>query len=57
MKIGTSYPEYAHITPVNQHHRAQLEVLVDDKESMCVFDRGYMNYKRFDQMTDDGYFF
>jgi IS4 transposase len=24
---------------------------------MCVFDRGYLDYERFDHMTDDGYFF
>lgn len=24
---------------------------------MYVFDRGYLDYKQFDQMTDDGYFF
>ena len=57
MKDGTSYPEYAHITPANQHDRTQLEVLIDDKESMYVFDRGYMDYERFDRMTDEGYFF
>ena len=35
----------------------QLEVIVDDKECMYVFDRGYLDYERFDRMTDDGYFF
>ncbi|GBF12227.1 hypothetical protein HK1_02288 [Tepidibacillus sp. HK-1] len=30
---------------------------VDDKEAMYVFDRGYVDYERFDRMTDDGYFF
>src|SRR5699024_10778978 len=35
----------------------QLEVLVDDKACMYVFDRGYLDYERFDRMTDDGYFF
>ena len=43
MEDGTSYPEYAHITPAIQHDRTQLEVLIDDKESMYVFDRGYMD--------------
>ncbi|WCK53297.1 IS4 family transposase [Aneurinibacillus sp. Ricciae_BoGa-3] len=40
-----------------EHDRGQLEVLVDDKEAMYVFDRGYVDYERFDRMTDDGYFF
>src|SRR5699024_3757297 len=35
----------------------QLEVLVDDKECMYVYDRGYLDYERFDRMTDNGYFF
>ncbi|GIP65640.1 hypothetical protein J32TS6_41950 [Virgibacillus pantothenticus] len=30
---------------------------MDDKESMYVFDRGYVDYARFDRVTDDGYFF
>ncbi|MBU8797789.1 IS4 family transposase, partial [Virgibacillus pantothenticus] len=32
-------------------------VLVDDKACMYVFDRGYLDYERFDRMTDEGYFF
>ena len=51
------YPEKAVITPAKEHDRNQLEVLVDDKEAMYVFDRGYVDYERFDRMTDDGYFF
>ncbi len=45
------------ITTAKEHDRNQLEVLVDDKEAMYVFDRGYVDYERFDRMTDDGYFF
>ena len=51
------YPEKAIITTAKEHDRNQLEVLVDDKEAMYVFDRGYVDYERFDRMTDDGYFF
>lgn len=51
------YPEKAVITTAKEHDRNQLEVLVDDKEAMYVFDRGYVDYERFDRMTDDGYFF
>ncbi|ABS21309.1 transposase IS4 family protein [Bacillus cytotoxicus NVH 391-98] len=32
-------------------------VFVDDKECMYVFDSGYLDYERFDHMTDKGYFF
>ncbi|MER2049819.1 MAG: IS4 family transposase [Solibacillus sp.] len=57
MEKGASYPEKAVITTASEHDRGQLEVLVDDKECMYVFDRGYLDYERFDRMTDDGYFF
>lgn len=57
MEKGTSYPEKAVITTANEHDRGQLEIMVDDKECMYVFDRGYLDYERFDRMTDDGYFF
>lgn len=40
-----------------RHDRGQLEVFVDDKACMYVFDRGYLDYERFDRMTNDGYFF
>ncbi|UJL48286.1 IS4 family transposase [Virgibacillus sp. NKC19-16] len=53
----TVYPEQVVITPAKEHDRNQLEVLVDDKEAMYVFDRGYVDYERFDRMTDEGYFF
>lgn len=57
MEKGTSYPEKAVLTNAKEHDRNQLEVLVDDKECMYVFDRGYLDYERYDRMTDDGYFF
>lgn len=57
MDKDTVYPEKAAITTAKVHDKNQLEVLVDDKEAMYVFDRGYVDYERFDQMTDEGYFF
>ncbi|MBM7714537.1 IS4 transposase [Bacillus thermophilus] len=57
MDKDTVYPEKAVITVAKEHDRNQLEVLVDDKEAMYVFDRGYVDYERFDRMTDEGYFF
>lgn len=57
MDKETVYPEKAVLTVAKEHDRNQLEVLVDDKEAMYVFDRGYVDYERFDRMTDDGYFF
>jgi IS4 transposase len=57
MDKDTLYPEKAVITTAKEHDRNQLEILVDDKEAMYVFDRGYVDYDRFDHMTDEGYFF
>lgn len=57
MEEGCLYPDKAVLTNAEEHDRGQLEVLVDDKECMYVFDRGYLDYERFDRMTDDGYFF
>ncbi|WP_071460333.1 IS4 family transposase [Bacillus massilinigeriensis] len=57
MEDGKSYPEKAIMTTAKEHDRGQLEILVDDKECMYVFDRGYLDYERFDRMTDEGYFF
>ncbi|WP_062106120.1 IS4 family transposase [Bacillus niameyensis] len=57
MEKGCSYPDQAVLTNAIEHDRGQLEVLVDDRECMYVFDRGYLDYERFDRMTDDGFFF
>lgn len=57
MENGYSYPDKTVVTNAIEHDRNHLEVFVDDKECMYVFDRGYLDYERFDRMTDDGYFF
>src|SRR5690625_2086407 len=57
MDKDTVYPDKAVITNAKEHDRNQLEVLVDDQDAMYVFDRGYVDYERFDRMMDDGYFF
>jgi putative transposase len=51
MENGVSYPEKAVITTAKELVRGQLEIMVDDKECMYVFDRGYLDYERFDRMT------
>lgn len=56
MEKGYSYPDQAVLTNAKEHDRGQLEVLVDDKECMYVFDRGYLDYDRFDCITDEVYF-
>src|SRR5699024_4090317 len=53
METGLSYPDPAVLTNAVDHDRGQLEVLIDEKACMYVFDRGYLDYERFDRMTDD----
>ncbi len=48
MEKGHSYPDKAILTNAKEHDRGQLEVFIDDKECMYVFDRGYLDYERFD---------
>ena len=57
LEKGCSYPDKAVLTNAKEYARVQLEVLIDDKECMYVFDRVYLDYERFDCMTYDGYFF
>lgn len=57
LEKGCSYPDKAVLTNAKEHDRGQLEILVDNKECMYVFNRCYLDYERFDRMTDDGFFF
>ncbi|ULG71483.1 IS4 family transposase [Macrococcus brunensis] len=57
MEDYDSYPDDFYLTNACENDQNHLELLVDDKECMYVFDRGYVQYSRFDEMTDEGYFF
>jgi len=57
MEKGLSYPDKAVLTNAIEHDRGQLEIFIDDQECLYVFDCGYLDYERFDRMTDDAYFF
>ena len=50
-------PDNFYITNACENDQNHLELFVDDKECLYVFDRGYVNYQRFDEMTDKGFFF
>lgn len=45
------------MTTAKEHDRGQLEIMVDGKDCMYVFDRGYIDYERVDRMIDEGHFF
>ncbi|PEY85893.1 hypothetical protein COI77_24980 [Bacillus thuringiensis] len=39
-----------------EHNRNQFEVLLNDKDTMHVFNSAYVTYERFDSMTNYAYF-
>lgn len=57
MGKGQVFPEKAVITSAQVNDRSQLDVLVDEKEAMYVFDRGYVDYRAFDRFSEEGMFF
>ena len=57
MEDATLYPTDFTITNAREHDVNQLEVLVNQPEATYVFDRGYLDFERLDQMHREGYFF
>ncbi|MED1695592.1 IS4 family transposase [Brevibacillus agri] len=54
---GDVYPEKITITGAKSNDRTQMESLIDEIGAMYVFDRGYVDYEKFDEYTDKGIFF
>jgi IS4 transposase len=57
MGKGQVFPEKAVLTSAQVNDRSQLDVLVDEKEAMYVFDRGYVDDQAFDRFSEEGMFF
>lgn len=57
MDNETVYPEKVMITTADYNDRTQMEFLIDEKDVMYVFDRGYVDYETFDTYCDQGIFF
>lgn len=52
---GYSYPERAILTTARKSDKSQLdELLVTDPDALYVFDRGYVDYKKWDDYCDAG---
>ncbi|MGG1658710.1 transposase [Brevibacillus sp. NRS-1366] len=51
------YPEKITLTGAKSNDRTQMESLIDEMGAMYVFDRGYVDYGKFDEYTDKGIFF
>lgn len=50
-------PEQFEISTASLHDHDYLDVLVNKPLATYVFDRGYLDFERFDEMHWDGYFF
>lgn len=57
MDDATMYPTDFALTNAHEHDVNQLTVLVNEPEATYVFDRGYLDFEKMDQMHWDGYFF
>lgn len=57
MEDGMLHPEQFEISNASEHDSNYLDVLVNKPLATYVFDRGYLDFERFDQMHWDGYFF
>ena len=53
----TTIPEKVFMTPAKKNDRSQMENLVDEVGITYVFDRGYIDYEKFDDYCDHGIFF
>ena len=63
MKISTLYnvskglPEKVHIVPAKVNDRKCITEFVSDQNVLYLFDRGYFDYKWYDELTDNGFKF
>ena len=48
------YPEKVKLTTAKPSDRSQMDELIDESGAMYVFDRGYVDYKKFDEYCDQG---
>ena len=53
----TVYPEKAVLTPAKPADRTQMDALIDETGATYVFDRGYVDYKKYDHYCREGIFF
>lgn len=51
------FPEKVIVTKAKPNDRTQMDVLIDETDATYVFDRGYVDYEKFDRYCDQGIFF
>jgi hypothetical protein len=48
-------PDHAEITPAKPSDRSQMDnMVVEDQDAINIFDRGYIDYKKFDDYCENG---
>ena len=57
MEDGLVHPEQFKITNAHENDNKHLEVFINKKEAIYVFDRGYYEFKRFNQLVIEDYKF
>lgn len=52
---GIVHPDKAVLTPARPSDRTQMDnLVVHDKDALYIFDRGYVDYRKFDEYCDSG---
>lgn len=51
------HPEQFEVSHASEHDHEHLAIFINEKKATSVFDRGYLDFPRFDQMNEESYFF
>lgn len=57
LNISQGLPEKINIVPAKVNDRKCIDDFFHDKDTLYLFDRGYYDYKWYDNLTDNGYKF
>lgn len=55
--LGRGIPEVIVVSNAKHHDKSKMDQLMTDKNCIYVYDKGYVDYKKFDQFTNDEKFF
>ena len=54
LEPGTVYPDKAVITPAKPADHTQMDVLIDEADATYLMDRGYLDYRKYDNYCEHG---
>ena len=57
LEPGTVYPDKAVITPAKPADHTQMDVLIDEADATYLMDRGYLDYRKYDDYCERGIHF